>query len=109
MPRVLIDIPADRLSALCRKHGVKTLWLFGSAVAMEGERAEFSAIQSDVDMLVEFEEHPPNGRAMAFFALERELTALLGRPVDLAEPGGLRNPIIRDSILCRRVPVYAAA
>jgi predicted nucleotidyltransferase len=46
---------------------------------------------------------------MAFFALERELTALLGRPVDLAEPGGLRNPIVRDSVLSRRVPVYAAA
>lgn len=109
MPRLLIDIPTERLSALCRKHGVKTLWLFGSAVAMDGEPTGFDPERSDVDMLVEFVENPPNGRAMAFFTLERELAELLQRPVDLAEPGGLRNPVVRESIFARRVPIYAAA
>lgn len=64
-----------RLAAFCQRHHIRRLSVFGSAL-----RADFTP-DSDVDILVEFEEgHVPG---LAFFAIQEELTVLLGRPVDL--------------------------
>jgi predicted nucleotidyltransferase len=70
-------------------HGVVSLAVFGSVVRGEA-RAD-----SDIDMLVEFER--PVG-LFAFAGLQMELTAWLGRPVDLVEPEALR-PALRAGIL----------
>jgi predicted nucleotidyltransferase len=75
------------------ESGVRSLAVFGSVVRGEA-RAD-----SDIDMLVEFE------RPVGLFALarlQRELTAWLGRPVDLVEPDALRRQL-RDGILAEAV------
>ena len=57
--------------------------MFGSVL-----REDFSQ-DSDIDVLVEFEEgHTPG---LKFFAMERELSELLGRSVDLNTPGFLSH------------------
>jgi predicted nucleotidyltransferase len=98
------EIPLDAVQELCRKHNVKALWLFGSAAC-----GDFDPQRSDIDVLVEFFPFEGPGRAAAYFGLREDLMALTGREVDLAEPGGIRNPYVRASIERTKVPLYAAA
>lgn len=78
-------------SALCRKHGVKRLGIFGSAA-----RGEMNA-DSDLDLLVEF--LPEKAPTLAVLtALKDEFERLFGRRVDLATPAILNNPHRRKAI-----------
>jgi predicted nucleotidyltransferase len=99
---VAVQIPIDRkvLADFCRRHHVQRLALFGSVL-----REDFAAA-SDVDVLVEFE--PGHVPGLAFFDMERELTSLLGRKVDLNTPGFLSR-YFRDQVLAEAVNQYVAA
>ena len=95
-----IPIDRERVADFCRRHHIRKLSLFGSVI-----RDDFTP-SSDVDVLVEFEpEHVPG---LAFFSMERELSALLGRRVDLNTPGFLRR-YFRDEVLREAEPLYVAA
>ena len=75
MSTARVPIPQAALADFCRRHHIRKLALFGSVL-----RDDFSP-DSDVDVLVEFEEgHTPG---FAFAGMERELTELFGRKVDL--------------------------
>ena len=76
-----IAIPTDRLADFCRGRHIRKLMLFGSVL-----RDDFGP-ESDVDVLVEFE--PGTRVGLRFFTIERELSELLGRKVDLHTPGFL--------------------
>lgn len=72
-------IDHDALEAFCRRHHIKRLSLFGSAL-----RDNFHP-DSDVDVLVEF--LPGHVPGFEFVTIERELSSLLqGRRVDLGDP-----------------------
>ncbi len=76
----MVHIPLDRtrIRRFCRKHHIRRLAFFGSVL-----RDDFTP-ESDVDVLVEFEAgHVPG---LAFFEMERELSDILGRKVDLNTP-----------------------
>lgn len=76
-----IRLSKTALTRFCQRHHIRKLALFGSAL-----RDDFD-VSSDVDVLVEFEpEHVPG---LAFFAMERELSQLIGRVVDLNTAGFL--------------------
>lgn len=95
-----IEIPKAELQNLCRKYGIARLSLFGSVL-----RDDFSP-ESDIDVLVEF---APNVRVgLRFFEIERELTRLLGRKVDLNTPGFL-SKTFRDEVLAEAEVQYDAA
>ena len=95
-----IDLPLDRLAEICRRYHVRRLALFGSAL-----RDDFGP-ESDVDLLVEF---VPGARTgLAFFALQDELSAAIGRTVDLNTPGCL-GPRLQSSVLAEALPIYVAA
>ena len=95
-----IDLPLDRLAEICRRYGVRRLALFGSAL-----RDDFGP-ESDVDLLVEF--LPGVRTGLAFFALQDELSAAIGRTVDLNTPGCL-GPRLQPSVLSEALPLYVAA
>ena len=76
MAQPQIEIPAEALAELCRRYHIRQLALFGSVL-----RDDFS-LDSDVDVLVEFEPEAHIG-FMALSRIQRELSALLQRPVDL--------------------------
>lgn len=86
-----IDLDQAAVEASCRKHGLRKLSLFGSVL-----REDFRP-DSDVDVLVEFH---PGVRAgyLTMAAMERELSALLGRRVDLRTPAELSR-YFRDDVL----------
>ena len=61
---------------------------------------------SDIDVLVSFQpEHPWS--LFDLLDMQDELSALLGRPVDLVTKGSLRNPFQRHEILTTRRVLYA--
>jgi predicted nucleotidyltransferase len=94
----------SEIGELCRRHRVRTLSVFGSAL-----RESFDPDESDIDFLVEFEAMPPRDRAEHFFGLQEDLEDLLGLPVDLVEPGPIRNPHFRDAVEASRVLLFEAA
>jgi uncharacterized protein len=98
--RVKIKIPKKELGEFCRRYQVQKLALFGSVVGKDF-RAE-----SDVDILVSFQ---PNAHVgfITFSRMQRELSGLFKRPVDLVPMDGLK-PVIRDSVLSNIEVVYAA-
>ena len=92
------------ISASCRDFGVKRLELFGSAA----RGTDFDPAQSDADFLVEF--LPDNGfdPLEEYFGLQSALVQILGRKVDLVNPGAIRNPYLLRSMNKYRELVYAA-
>ena len=97
---IRIDIPGDKLVDFCRRHNIRKLAFFGSVL-----REDFLP-HSDVDVLVEFE--PGRTPGLAFFAMQDELSELLGRRVDLHTPPGL-SPYFRSQVLKEAEVIYDAA
>jgi uncharacterized protein len=94
----------DALIALCKRHDVARLEVFGSAL----RAADFDPARSDVDFLVTFAPHSRKSFA-AFLELKEALEALLGRPVDLIERKAIeasRNYIRRRRILKEAEAIY---
>ncbi len=98
--RARIDIPKERIEDFCRRHRVRRLALFGSVL-----RDDFTP-NSDVDVLVEFE--PGKTPGWRFFSMEEELSAILGRRVDLNTPNSL-SKYFRDEVLAEAEEVYVQA
>jgi len=99
-------IVKDKLSEvlrLCKKHRVKTLYLFGSATT-----AAFNS-GSDLDFLITFrddvtlEEYADN-----FFDLMFALEDLFNRKIDLVSEKTLSNPYFIRSVEQTKQLIYAA-
>lgn len=95
-----LDLPVEKIMMLCRRYRVRELALFGSAL-----RDDFEA-ESDVDLLVEFEPEAQVG-FMTLARMQRELSNILHRPMDLVPKGGLK-PKIRQAVLSSAEVLYAA-
>ena len=95
-----INIPTDKVTDFCRRHHIAKLMLFGSVL-----REDFGP-QSDIDVLVEFESGTRVG--LRFFTIERELSELLGRKVDLYTRGFL-SKYFRQEVLAEAQVQYDAA
>ncbi len=96
-----LEIPKNKIAEFCRKHHIRKLAVFGSAL-----RGDFRP-DSDVDVLVEFEPQYPVG-LLRLSSLEYELSELLGRKVDLNTPGFLSR-YFRDQVLQEAEVQYVAA
>ena len=98
--RAKIAIPKEQLAEFCHRHHIRKLSLFGSVL-----RDDFRP-DSDVDVLVEFK--PGKTPGLAFFAMQDELSELLGRPVDLNTPAWLSR-YFRNNVLAEAEPMYVEA
>ena len=95
-----IDLPIKEITALCKRYNVRELAVFGSAVKNKLRS------DSDIDLLVEFEPDAQVG-FITLFRMQRELSGLMHRKVDLVSKGGLK-PILRQEILSAAKVLYAA-
>lgn len=105
-PRKIIPLVASRKSQiidLCRRHHVKRLDVFGSAV-----NGDFRPDESDIDFLVQFDDSPEAQRFENRFQLSEKLEALFGRSVDLVDDTAIKNPYLRKSVDETRESIYAA-
>ena len=100
MSTLALDIPAAALAAVCRRHRVRRLSLFGSVARGEARP------DSDVDLLVEFEPGQTPGY-FTYGAIAEELGGLVapGRYVDLVTVEAL-HPRIAEYVLPTLVPLY---
>ena len=88
------------ITTLCRKHGVKNLYVFGSVLT-----TSFSD-KSDVDFLVEFDTNKIPDYFTNFFDLKYALEDTMGRDVDLVEEKAIRNPIFKRNIERTKMKIY---
>ena len=95
-----LEIPIEAIKLICQRYQVHELALFGSAL-----RDDFNA-NSDLDLLVEFEPKAQVG-FITLSRMQRELSMVLHRPVDLVPKGGLK-PKIRQTVLASAEVIYAA-
>ena len=93
-----IDLPTEGIAETCRRHHIRRLALFGSILTDEFRP------DSDVDMLVEFE--PGKTPGLEFFGIQRELSALVGRQVDLNTAQDLSR-YFREQVMAEARPLYA--
>ena len=100
MAQPQIKVPTEELAELCGQYRIRQLALFGSVL-----RDDFGP-DSDVDVLVEFEPEAHIG-FIALSRIQRELSTLLQRPVDLVPKDGLKAKI-RQSVLSSAEVLYAA-
>ena len=98
MPRPQVPVPGNELVDFCRRWKIAELSLFGSALT------EDCRPDSDIDLLVTF---APNAAWSLFdhFSMEEELSAILGREVDLVS----RRAIERSSNWIRRKAILESA
>jgi predicted nucleotidyltransferase len=93
-------VPKDEVADFCRRNHIRRLAFFGSML-----RGDFGP-ESDVDVLVEFE--PGHTPGLAFFAMQRELSEILGRKADLNTEMDL-SPYFRQEVLDEAEVLYVAA
>lgn len=99
MSKAGVKLPKAKIAEFCRKHHIRKLAIFGSVL-----REDFGP-GSDIDVLVEFEAgHMPG---LAFFTMERELSELLGRKVDLNTPEFLSR-YFREQVTADAEALYVA-
>ena len=95
-----IDISSESLADCCRNNHIRKLAFFGSVL-----RSDFRP-DSDVDVLVKFEV----GYVPGFIRLahmERELSEIIGRRVDLRTPEDLSR-YFREKVVAETEVLYAA-
>lgn len=96
-----LSFDPEQLAQLCRRHHIRKLALFGSA--LKGANRP----ESDIDLLVEFEPGQAPG-LLGLAAIEAELSALLGgRRVDLRTAQDLSRHF-RDEVVRTAEVQYAA-
>jgi len=96
-----IEIPKEKIAEFCRKHRIRQLALFGSIL-----REDFRP-DSDIDILVEFEPGQEPG-LLGLARMERELSQVLGKEVDLRTPEDLSDRF-RNRVLQSAEVQYVAA
>ena len=104
--RYVIDLIRDnmqKLDAICEKHMVKSLFLFGSAAT-----TQFNSETSDLDFMVEFQPSVnPIDYADNYFSLMDDLK-IFERTIDLVSSRAVKNKILNASIDSTKVQLYAA-
>jgi uncharacterized protein len=95
-----IIIEKTKITNFCKKYHIRMLAFFGSVL-----RDDFRP-DSDVDVLVEFE--PDFVPGLRFFAMEQELSEILGHKVELHTLNFL-SPYFREKVAKETVIHYVAA
>lgn len=97
----IIEQKQQEIAELCQTHGVRALWLFGSAT-MDAWISE----TSDIDFLVDLGDYEV-GIANRFLDLADDLESIVGREIDLVTVVGLAgNPRMECRVHAQRVKLY---
>jgi predicted nucleotidyltransferase len=93
-----VAIPREAIAAFCARNHIRKLSVFGSILT------DRFGDESDIDMLVEFV--PGLGPGLLGIArMERELSGMVGRKVDLRTAGDLSR-YFRAEVIASAVPQY---
>jgi uncharacterized protein len=89
-----------RITQLCELNKVRTLFAFGSVIT-----DKFKS-DSDIDMIVDFDENDPLTYTDYYFNLKFQLEDLLKKQIDLLEQKAVRNRFLQSEIDRTKVQIY---
>ena len=90
----------SQLSTLCGQYNVKSLYAFGSVLTEQFNN------NSDVDLIVAFNDIPVEDYADNYFDFKFSLQDIFNRPVDLLEEQAIKNPYFRKKIDTNKQIIY---
>jgi len=96
----IIDQNIETIRALCTKHKVSRLFVFGSVLKNKLKK------NSDIDLIVDFRDVEVYDYADNYFDLKFSLENLFKRNVDLLEDVAINNPYLRESIDSTKQLIY---
>lgn len=96
----LKELQTQEINQLCETNKVKSLFAFGSIT-----REDFNE-NSDIDLVVDFEENDPFKYTDLYFSLKNKLEDLFNRQVDLLEERAIRNKFFRQQLDSTKVKIY---
>lgn len=92
----------EDLKELCKTYEVRSMYVFGSACTSEFKD------DSDIDILVAFQDISIEKYTDNYFDLCYKLQELFGRKIDLLTENSLSNPYLIESIEETKLLLYAA-
>ena len=96
----ILENNIDKIKTLCENHKVKSLYVFGSILTNKFNE------ESDIDMIVDFENIDVNEYADNYFDLKFSLQDILHYPIELLEKKAIKNPYFKQAISSRQKLVY---
>jgi predicted nucleotidyltransferase len=96
----LIDKNIELINALCKSHKVKRLYAFGSVLTNQFNE------QSDIDLIVDFNEVQLLDYADNYFDLKFSLEDTFKRSVDLLEEKSIKNPYFKKALDKNKQLIY---
>ena len=97
-----LDNYTDEINALCIRHKVKSLYVFGSVLTDQFLE------KSDIDLVVDIDVNDPFDYADRYFDLKFALEDLLNRPIDLFENKAIKNPYFLKNLESSKSLLYAS-
>lgn len=90
----------DEIKRLCSSNNVKFLFAFGSVITDQYND------DSDIDLLVDFQDNDPLSYSEHYFNLKLQLEKILKKPIDLLEFKSLKNPYLKERIEKNKIQLY---
>ena len=94
------ELKGKELETLCKKNKVKSLFVFGSVI-----REDFNE-NSDIDLVVDFDESDPFKYTDLYFNLKNKLENLFKRQVDLIEERAIKNRFFKKELDNTKIKLY---
>ena len=98
---ILKEYTTGLKNVLQKNSAVRRFYLFGSVLT-----PHFDTTMSDIDVLIETENIPPEEKGEQLMILWEELEKLFARKVDLLTENSLRNPYLTQEIKQTRKLIY---
>lgn len=96
----LIDNNINKIKALCEKHKVTKLFVFGSVLTNRFNE------NSDIDFVVDFNKKNITDYFSNYFDLKYALEELFKRDVDLLEEQTIKNPYLKKNVEETKALIY---
>ena len=96
----LIETNIQAIIALCKKHKVNKLFVFGSILTNRFND------DSDVDLVVDFKKAEVEDYFDNYFDFKYSLEDLFGREVDLLEEQTIKNPYLKKNVDATKASIY---
>ena len=96
----IVERNIDKLIKLCKKYKVTKLYVFGSVITEKFTK------ESDIDLLVTFDDIDLHNYADNYFDLKFSLEDLFKRKIDLLEEKAIKNPFFKKSVNNSKELIY---
>lgn len=90
----------SEITKLCKSHKVNSLYAFGSVLTNDFNE------ESDIDLIVDFQQIPIESYADNYFDFKFSLQDILKRPIDLLEEKAIKNPYFLENINRNKRLIY---